>query len=316
MSHYRQQIDLDAPPAAVYAALATQAGLRSWWTRTCDVAEAEGGEATFRFGPHHKAMRIERLDPPREVRWKCEAAHIEVPGMRPDEWVGTTIAFRLAPSGGGTRLDFEHVGLVPGLQCWDICRSGWDQFLASLHDQVEQGRGRPFVPAAACNASSQPETAMTDDEASDRIERSILIDAPRARVWQLLSDAESFGRWFGADLKGQTFAPGQVARGPITIEGYTHVLFEVTVERMQPQELLSWRWHPYAVDPAVDYAGEEPTLVTWTLQDAPGNATLVRTVESGFDKVPPHRRLEAFRMNSRGWAAQLENIRRHAEATR
>ena len=151
-------------------------------------------------------------------------------------------------------------------------------------------------------------------EATDRIERSIVINAPRSRVWQLLSNAETFGRWFGADLKGQTFAPGQVARGPITIVGYTHVVFEVKVERVEPQRLLAWRWHPYAVDPAVDYSHEEPTLVTWTLEDAPGQATLVKTVESGFDKVPPHRRLEAFRMNSGGWDGQLQNIRRHAEA--
>jgi len=150
-------------------------------------------------------------------------------------------------------------------------------------------------------------------QASDRIERSILIQAPRAKVWKLISDAESFGRWFGADLTGQSFTPGKVARGPITIEGFTHVMFDVKVERVEPQTVLSWRWHPYAVDPKVDYSGEEPTLVTWTLLDAPDNATLVKTVESGFDKVPPHRRLEAFRMNSGGWDGQLDNIRRHAE---
>lgn len=159
-------------------------------------------------------------------------------------------------------------------------------------------------------------TESIEPEASDRIERSIVIQAPRERVWQLLADAESFGRWFGADLSGQAFRPGEVTRGPIAIEGFTHVQFEVKVERMEPGQLMAWRWHPYPMDPAVDYDREDPTLVTWTLQDAPGNATLVKTVESGFDKVPPQRRLEAFRMNSRGWTAQLENIRRHAEAAR
>jgi uncharacterized protein YndB with AHSA1/START domain len=157
---------------------------------------------------------------------------------------------------------------------------------------------------------------MTDDsrtDSADRIERSIVIQAPRAKVWNLLSDAETFGRWFGADLQGQRFTPGEVTRGPITIEGFTHVMFDVRVERVEPQDLLSWRWHPYAVDPEVDYSQEEPTLVTWTLHDAPGNATLVKTVESGFDKVPPHRRLEAFRMNTGGWKEQLDNVRRHAE---
>jgi uncharacterized protein YndB with AHSA1/START domain len=147
---------------------------------------------------------------------------------------------------------------------------------------------------------------------TDRIERSTLINAPRERVWELLSNAERFGTWFGANLKGQAFAPGQRARGNITYPGWEHVYFDVVVERIEPQELLSYRWHPYAVDPAIDYTQEEPTLVTFTLADAPGNGTLLKVVESGFDKVPPHRRLEAFRMNSGGWEAQMENIRRHA----
>jgi uncharacterized protein YndB with AHSA1/START domain len=147
---------------------------------------------------------------------------------------------------------------------------------------------------------------------TDRIERSTLINAPRERVWELLSNAEQFGTWFGANLKGQAFAPGQRARGNITYPGYEHIFFDVLVERVEPQDLLAFRWHPYAVDPAVDYTDEEPTLVTFTLADAPGNGTLLKVVESGFDKVPPHRRLEAFRMNSGGWEAQMENIKRHA----
>jgi len=149
---------------------------------------------------------------------------------------------------------------------------------------------------------------------TDRIERSLVINAPRERVWRALSNAETFGTWFGANLKGQTFAPGQRARGRITICGHEDAFFDVVVERIEPQDLFSYRWHPYAVDPAVDYAKEEPTLVTFTLKDAPGNGTLLTVVESGFDNVPPHRRLEAFRMNNRGWEAQMNNIARHVGA--
>lgn len=155
---------------------------------------------------------------------------------------------------------------------------------------------------------------MNSSAQSNQIERNILIHAPRARVWHALSNAEAFGTWFGAKLAGQTFAPGQRVRGPITICSYEHVWFDVVIERMEPERLLSYRWHPYPVDPAIDYAKEEPTLVTFTLEDAPGNATLLKVVESGFDKVPPERRLEAFRMNSNGWEAQLANISRHASA--
>jgi uncharacterized protein YndB with AHSA1/START domain len=148
---------------------------------------------------------------------------------------------------------------------------------------------------------------------TDRIERSIQIDAPRSRVWKALSSAEEYGSWFGANLKGQVFAPGQRVTGPITIAGYEHVMFDVIVERVEREQLLSFRWHPYAIDPAVDYSNEQRTLVTFTLKDA-GQGTLLTVVESGFDAVPPQRRLEAFRMNSGGWEGQLKNIQRHAAA--
>jgi uncharacterized protein YndB with AHSA1/START domain len=152
---------------------------------------------------------------------------------------------------------------------------------------------------------------MNTDSNTDCIERSILINAPRERVWRALSDAEQFGAWFGADLKGQSFAAGQVARGHITYPGYEHIFFEAVIDRIEPQDLLSFHWHPYAVDAAIDYSGEDPNLVTFTLRDAPGNATLLTVVESGFDKLPAQRREEAFRMNSGGWDAQMENFKRH-----
>lgn len=155
---------------------------------------------------------------------------------------------------------------------------------------------------------------MSTASETDRIERRIVINAPRARVWRALSNAEEFGTWFGAKLDGQSFVPGQRTRGQITICQYEHIWFDVVVERVEPQEVLSFHWHPYPVDASVDYEQEPPTLVIFTLKDAPGNGTLLTVVESGFDKVPPHRRLEAFRMNNQGWEAQLNNIARHASA--
>ena len=91
---------------------------------------------------------------------------------------------------------------------------------------------------------------MSTTSETDRIERSVVVDAPRERVWRALSNAEEFGTWFGANLKGQTFAPGQRARGQITHPGYEHLYFDVVIERIEPQKVLSYRWHPYAVDPA------------------------------------------------------------------
>lgn len=149
---------------------------------------------------------------------------------------------------------------------------------------------------------------------TDRIERSIVINAPRDRVWRALTTAETFGSWFGADLKGQAFTPGQRARGRQTGGcGHDDAWFDVVVERIEPQTLFAWRWHPYSANPAVDHAQEPPTLVTFTFADAAANATLVKVTETGFDSLPRHRWSEAFRMNGNGWTAQLENLKRHAD---
>lgn len=151
------------------------------------------------------------------------------------------------------------------------------------------------------------------NSSTDRIEREILLKAPRSRVWRALSNAEEFGTWFGVKLNGQTFAPGKSTRGNITYPGYEHIVFEAFVERVEPERLLSFRWHPYAVEPNVDYSKEPTTLVEFELKDVEGG-TLLRVVESGFDQIPVARRLEAFRMNSDGWTEQMKNIEKHVAA--
>jgi uncharacterized protein YndB with AHSA1/START domain len=146
---------------------------------------------------------------------------------------------------------------------------------------------------------------------SDRIEERIHLKAPRARVWRAIADSAEFGRWFKVALEGP-FAEGAVVRGRITNPGYEHVQFELVVERVEPERRFSYRWHPYAVDPAVDYRAEPATLVEFTLEEA-GGGTEPAVVESGFDALPAGRRDEAFRMNEGGWSAQVQNIARHVE---
>jgi uncharacterized protein YndB with AHSA1/START domain len=143
----------------------------------------------------------------------------------------------------------------------------------------------------------------------DRIEKEILLRAPRSRVWRALTDAEQFGSWFRVKLDGG-FAVGERVTGRITYPGYEHLTFEATVERMDAEQLFAFRWHPYAVDPKVDYSAEPSTLVEFRLEEKP-EGTLLRVVESGFERLPPGRRDEAFRSNSQGWDEQLQNIRRH-----
>ncbi len=148
------------------------------------------------------------------------------------------------------------------------------------------------------------------NSSTDRIEREILLKAPRSRVWRALANAEEFGDWFGVALKGKIFAAGQRVQAQITHPGYEHVVWDVVIERMQPERFLSWRWHPAAVEPSVDYSKEPTTLVVFELTGVEGG-TLLSVVESGFDSVPQSRRLGAFRMNSEGWDEQMRNIEKH-----
>ncbi|MFJ4290443.1 SRPBCC family protein [Cupriavidus sp. NPDC089707] len=145
---------------------------------------------------------------------------------------------------------------------------------------------------------------------TDRIERSILIEAPVARVWHALADADTFGSWFGVKFDGAAFTPGQRAVGSITYPGYEYLKFDVQVERMEPGKLLSWRWHPAPMERGRDYSDEPSTLVEFTLREVDGG-TMLTVVESGFDQIPPERRMEAFRINSGGWDEQVKNVLKH-----
>ena len=138
------------------------------------------------------------------------------------------------------------------------------------------------------------------------IEKSIELKAPISRVWQALTDHTQFGEWFRVKLDAP-FQPGQPSTGHITHPGYEHVRWEATVQKIEPEHTFSFTWHPYAIDPAVDYSHETPTLVEFTLSPTP-TGTLLRVTESGFENIPAARRAEAFLKNGGGWAAQMRNI--------
>jgi uncharacterized protein YndB with AHSA1/START domain len=143
----------------------------------------------------------------------------------------------------------------------------------------------------------------------NRIEKRLELKAPLSRVWRALTDHREFGQWFRVKIDGP-FVAGKPAQGQITIAGYEHVRWQAVIQKIEPQRLFSFTWHPYAIDPHKDYSHETPTLVEFHLEETAGG-TLLRLIESGFERIPADRRVEAFRMNDGGWTAQMRNIEKH-----
>jgi uncharacterized protein YndB with AHSA1/START domain len=155
---------------------------------------------------------------------------------------------------------------------------------------------------------------------TDRIEKKVFLKAPRARVWQAISDSKRFGAWFGVTFD-EPFRPGAQMVGTLTgttvdpetakqMERYKGARFEFQVDRIEPEHHFSYRWHPFAIDQSVDYSHEPMTLVAFDLEEAPGG-TMLTIVESGFDRIPLARRADAFESNDEGWAKQAELLEKY-----
>src|SRR5712675_591081 len=152
---------------------------------------------------------------------------------------------------------------------------------------------------------------------TDRIEKTILLRAPRKRVWRALSDSTEFGTWFGVKFDGP-FAPGASMRGAIVPtqvnaevakaqKPYEGLPFEITIEKMEPERLFSFRWHPFAIERGVDYSAEPTTLIVFTLEEV-ADGVMLTVTESGFDQIPLARRAQAFTANEQGWGMVVKLI--------
>src|SRR3954462_13744413 len=154
----------------------------------------------------------------------------------------------------------------------------------------------------------------TTTSSTDRIEKEVMLEAPRSRVWRALTDVKQFNTWFGVSL-ATPFKPGAEVSGNMTHPKYAHVTLTIWIETMEPERFFSFRWHPFAIEEGVDYSAEPTTLVTFTLEESAGgtsgtSGTRLTIVESGFDAIPASRRTKAFSMNSAGWDGQAKNIQK------
>ena len=160
--------------------------------------------------------------------------------------------------------------------------------------------------------------------ATDRIEKKILLRAPLKRVWRALSDSKEFGTWFGVKFNAP-FTPGARLSGKVVGSAvdeevakaqkqYMQIPFEITIDRIEPEQLFSFRWHPYAIERGVDYSKEPTTLIEFTLAEVPDGVMLTVT-ESGFDQIPLARRVKAFTANEQGWGMVIHLVEKYLAQT-
>jgi uncharacterized protein YndB with AHSA1/START domain len=155
---------------------------------------------------------------------------------------------------------------------------------------------------------------------TDRIEKKIVLRAPQERVWRAISDAEQFGYWFGVAFDG-AFTEGARLTGKIAPtkvdpevaklqQPYAGTAFEFIVERIEPMRRIAFRWHPFALDPGIDFSQEPTTLIVFELEPIDGGIVLTIS-ETGFERIPPERRAKAFTANDQGWEAQTQLLQKY-----
>jgi uncharacterized protein YndB with AHSA1/START domain len=137
MAEIKHQIPIKASPQKVYAALATQTGLRGWWTADTTVDERVGGKAEFGFEKRGMVFRmsIDKLEPAKRVVWSCHGDH--------PEWNGTVLTWELSPQNGGTTLRFTQSGWKEISDFCATCNSTWGELMYRLKDYVEDKNPGP-----------------------------------------------------------------------------------------------------------------------------------------------------------------------------
>lgn len=146
----------------------------------------------------------------------------------------------------------------------------------------------------------------------DRVEKTIELRAPRSRVWRAIASAQEFGTWFGLGeplrLEGD-FVPGGRIIGIWDVGGREVRELFCTIERVEPERVLSFRWVPYEIPEGDDPAKHPTTRIEFRLDDIE-IGTRLTVVESGFAALPPDKQYKRDQ-NAQGWAVQVQSIAAH-----
>lgn len=283
---------LRAPLDRVWRAVSDSAEFGAWFKARFHEPFAPGRTLTAEFTePGYVgrtfAVKVEAVEPPKRLAFRWRPHEFDSAG---DDFADSTLVeFLLEAHPEGTELR--------------IVESGFDALPADQREAQYRGNDEGWA--------EQLERITNYVSGTDRIEKSVSIEAPIERVWRAISEADQFASWFGLNAAGARFEAGKPAEMKLAAPPeYAGMPFTIDVVSVEAGRYFAFRWHPYAVDPGVDYSGEATTLVEFLLE-ATGDSTLLTLTESGFNAVPEHRRATAFEMNDHGWGIQVQRVKEY-----
>lgn len=147
--NFQTTVSIDKPIEEVFAAISSM--IPQWWSSDFE-GRGDQKDATFtvRFGNTFKTMKIESIEPNKQIVWMCIDQYLEMPeGMQQlsnkREWVGNRLIWSFSENEGTSSINFIHEGLTPTVECWGVCEQGWDQTFISIKNLLQTGKGNPFV---------------------------------------------------------------------------------------------------------------------------------------------------------------------------
>ncbi len=144
---YSTEVLISVEPNLVYKAITKD--IDKWWTKLSNQAWEVGDQLLVRFEKNTIwVMTVSEANPNRSLIWEVVEANHDLDNLsKKDEWKGTTIKWEIVENKNGSKVTLIHQGLVPKLECFEICQAGWHYFLESLKDYLETGKGTPYKEA-------------------------------------------------------------------------------------------------------------------------------------------------------------------------
>lgn len=287
-----KQAVIRAPLDRVWRAVSDSSEFGAWFKARFREPFAAGRTLTAEFTEpgyigRTFAVKVEAVEPPNRLAFRWRPHEFDSPGD--DFRDSTLVEFFLEAHPEGTQLR--------------IVESGFDGLPEDQREAQFRGNDEGW--------SEQFERITNYVSGTDRIEKSVSINAPIERVWSAISEAEQFAAWFGLDAAGARFEAGSPAEMKLSSPPeYAGMPFTIDVVSVEAGRYLAFRWHPYAVDQGVDYSLEPTTLVEFLLERE-GAGTLLTLTESGFNAIPAHRRAKAFEMDEHGWGVQVQRVKEY-----